>query len=128
MNTPSSPAPATIPPAPRTGFAHRAAKASWVSVAIVFVLGVFSEATQIAAAKLLVELIALLLMLAGLALGIAALFGIRQHGTRGILGPAIVGIILNGLLIFIFTTNFFAARARAQEHTRGAAQNVQSPN
>jgi len=55
-----------------------------------------------------------LLIIVGLAFGIIALFGISQHGSKGILAPAIVGIIINGLLLLIFVTNFMAARARAQ--------------
>jgi hypothetical protein len=40
-----------------------------------------------------------LLMLLGFALGLIALFGIRKHGIKGILMPAVIGLILNGLLI-----------------------------
>jgi hypothetical protein len=39
--------------------------------------------------------------------------------AKGILAPAIVGIILNGLLLFIFVTNFMAARARAMQQHSG---------
>lgn len=65
-------------------------------------------------ARVIIELVSLLLMVVGLVFGIVALFGIRTHGKSGILAPAIVGIIINGLLAFIFVTNFLAARARAQ--------------
>jgi hypothetical protein len=51
-----------------------------------------------------------------LGLGIAALFGIRKHGRKGILAPALAGLVLNGLLLFIFITNFVAARAAAHTH------------
>ena len=63
------------------------------------------------------DLVALLLIIVGLVFGIIALFGIGRHGSKGILIPAIVGIIANGLLLFIFITNFLAARANAQQHT-----------
>ncbi len=55
-------------------------------------------------------------MLVGLALGVISLFGIRRHGTKQILAPALVGILINGLLLSIFITNFMAARAKAQRH------------
>jgi hypothetical protein len=95
--------PPQIPPIP---FAFQAAKGSWASSVIVFFLLVFSST----GAKIILELIALLLILAGLSLGIIALFGIRKHGTKGILAPALVGLIINGLLLFIFINNFLAAR------------------
>jgi hypothetical protein len=56
----------------------------------------------------------------GFLLGFVALFGIRTHGKKRILAPAIVGIMINGLLLFIFITNFLAARARAQQQRSGA--------
>jgi hypothetical protein len=97
-------------PQQATAFVHQAAKASWVCSAIIFVLVMFGSRTD---ARLIVERVALLLMVVGLLLGIIALFGIRKHGARGILSPALAGIAANGLLLFIFATNFFAARAKA---------------
>ncbi len=95
----------SLPPA-ESQFYYQAAKGSWASSIIVFFLLVFSST----GAKVILELIALLLILAGLSLGIIALFGIRKHGTKNILAPALVGIIINGLLLFIFINNFLAAR------------------
>lgn len=66
-------------------------------------------------ARAIIELLSLLLIVAGFLFGVIALFGIRTHGKSGILAPAIVGIIINGLLLFIFVTNFLAARSRAQQ-------------
>jgi len=101
MNTPST-----------TTFSHQAAKLSWVCPIIIFLLLAFGSQ---AGARVIIELVALLLIVVGLLSGIVALFGMRSHGKSGILGPAIVGIIINGLLVFIFVTNFLAARARAQQ-------------
>jgi hypothetical protein len=98
---------------PATAFARQAARASWIAPVIIFLL--FAFAHQVAA-QLILELIALVLIMAGLCLGIAALFGIRKHGRKGILAPALVGLVLNGLLLFIFITNFVAARAAAHTH------------
>jgi hypothetical protein len=105
-----------VPTPPKTAsFPHQAAKLSWVCPIIVFLLLMFSR--QIGA-RVIIELVALLLIVVGLIFGIVALFGISKHGTKGILAPAIVGIILNGLLLFIFITNFMTARARAlQQHS-----------
>jgi len=97
----------------KTGFAYQAAKASWATGAIIFVLIAFGGRTG---ARVIIELVALLLMLVGLLLGIIALFGIPKHGVKGILGPALTGIVINGLLVLIFATNFLAARAKARSH------------
>ena len=97
-------------------FAHQAAKLSWVCPIIIFLLLV---AGKQAISPLILDLIGLLLIVVGLIFGVIALFGISKHGTKGILAPAIVGIIINGLLLFIFVTNFVAARARAQQQHTG---------
>ena len=55
----------------------------------------------------------LLILVLGVLLGVIALFGIPKYGAKGILGSALVGIACNGLLVFIFVTNFMAARAKA---------------
>jgi len=108
----SPPPPLKTPPPLTSAFAHQAAKGSWASALIVFLLLAFGVQSG---ARVILELVALLLNIVGLALGIVALFGIRKHGSKGILAPAVVGIIINGLLLFIFVTNFVTARARAQK-------------
>ena len=57
-------------------------------------------------------LIALVLIVTGIIFGIAALLVSRKHTKNGILVPALVGLILNGLLLFLFISNFLAVRAR----------------
>ncbi len=60
-------------------------------------------------------------MVVGLFLGGIALFGIRKHGARGVLAPALAGIAGNGILLFIFVTNFFAARVTARANMPAVA-------
>ena len=113
----------TSPPqAPRqqpAALANRAAKASWVCAVAIVILVMFGSR---AAAQFIVERVALLLMVVGLFLGIIALFGIRKGGARDVLTPALAGIACNGLLLFIFASNFFAARATARASMTAAAQ------
>jgi hypothetical protein len=97
-------------PATTTSFAHQAAKASWAS-ALVLIL-VLAVGRRVAS-PVLIDFLALGLIGLGFLSGLIALCGIPKHGAKGILGPAAIGIIINGLLLFIFFTNFFAARARA---------------
>jgi hypothetical protein len=99
------------PTPPKKSFSHQAAKLSWVCPVLVFVILMFSRQIGM---RVIIELVSLLLIVAGLVFGIVALFRIRIQGKSGILAPAIVGIVINGLLLFIFVTNFMAAKARAQ--------------
>ena len=111
----------TPTPQKTTSFSHQAAKLSWVCPIIIFLLLTFGKQ---AGARAIIELVALLLMVVGLAFGVVALFGMPAHGKSGILAPAIAGIIINGLLLFIFVTNFLAARARAQQQRGGVPTQV----
>lgn len=110
----------TKPAAPKaTSFSHQAAKLSWVCPLMIFLISVVRRQIGSPTVMVICDLVALLLVLVGLIFGIVALFGISRHGKKGILIPAIVGIIINGLLLFIFVTNFMAARARAMQQQSG---------
>ena len=102
----------STPPIP-TSFAHQAAKVSWACPIIIFGLSVFGGHVG---SPVIIDLIALLFILVGLTFGVVALCGISKHGKKGILVPALIGIIINGFLLFVFVTNFMAARARAQQN------------
>ena len=65
----------------------------------------------------------MLLLVAGVVCGIVALAGLRKHG-RPLFG--VLGIILNGLIIFIGVTNFFAGRMRALEAQRKVERSLAS--
>lgn len=68
---------------------------------------------------LIIDLIGLLFILLGLVFSVIALCGIGKHGIRGLLAQGLVGLLINGLLLFIFVTNFLSARTKAQ-HEAGA--------
>ena len=91
------------PTRPKTSsFSRRAARLGWICPVIsliVFVLLIFDR--QIIARKIIPVFVqvALLLIAVGLVSGISALFGVSKHGRKGVLVPAIVGIIVSGLLI-----------------------------
>ena len=94
MDTPTTPK--------TTSFSRRAARLAWVCPVIsliVFACLIFDR--QIVARKIIPIFVefALLLIAVGLVSGIVALFGVSKHGKKGILVPAIVGIIISGLLI-----------------------------
>ena len=81
-------------------------------------------------AMLVVGLAATLLILAGFVLGIVALFSTRKHGRKGILGKAIAGICINGLLIafMLISIPFLmqaGERAKAIQRQKASEQPVQ---
>jgi hypothetical protein len=57
---------------------------------------------------ILVGGVCLMLIVAGFAMGIVGLCGVKQHGSRGILGKSIAGLVINGLLLFFFVVGFMA--------------------
>jgi hypothetical protein len=90
-------------------FPHQAARGSWICPLLIIVVTTVGNRLG---NRLLVEFGALALMCIGMLLAIIAFCGIPKYGLRGILGQAIAGVILNGLLLSIFVANFLAARAR----------------
>jgi uncharacterized membrane protein HdeD (DUF308 family) len=127
MNTLRS-EPVAIQPRQHPAFAHRAAKGSWLCVLALILVAILGGAAQrhFGEARLVFELIAFMLMVLGFAFGVTDLFGIPRYGTKGILAESLVGIILNGVLLFIFVNNFMAARARALEQRNRAEQSSQT--
>ena len=87
-------------PAASGSFAPLAARLSWLApiVAIVFlvVAGGVGETEPVAR---IIGVVGMLILLAGIALGIIALANVRRAGRDGVLGPAIVGLSVNFLLL-----------------------------
>src|SRR5262245_30976873 len=102
-----------------SNYAQRTARASWQMFFVVAILAVVASRVPRGLPAFIVESLAFLTMVAGLICGLVAIAGISKVGSARVLWPALAGIILNGLLIFIFLTNFFAARNAAQQvHAR----------
>ncbi len=99
-------------------FSHRAARFSLTCAVLVIV---FLKVAPFFATPLVTGLVGLLLMVVGTIAGVLSLFGLRKYGTAGILKPAALGILFNGLLLTIFITNFSAARAKAVAARNAAA-------
>lgn len=93
----------TPPPLPdaRNKF-QEMARASWlaplIAIAVNFML-VASQNGKLGAPSKVQMIVGPLFIVGGLVLGIAALFGIRNHGKRRILSPALAGIGVNLFLI-----------------------------
>ena len=76
----------------------------------------FVAASRPLGKPLLVDLIGLFFIVAGLTFSIIAFLGIPKHGVKGLLAQALAGFLINGLFLFIFITNFLAARAQVMQH------------
>ena len=101
---PYAPAPATYgaagPVGPPTWY-HQAARVSWAAPVVSFALGCLGRA-QMEDEALGASVIAatqMVLIAVGLVCGIVALTGVRRVGSRGIVTPAVVGLLLNGLAV-----------------------------
>lgn len=118
MDTPPIISPNLPPLSPtKKPFAFQAAHASVlapltsIGIGIVVNVGLGSQITPMA--KIIVGSLCTLLISSGFILGICALFGIRRYGRKGILGRAIAGIAINGLLLIFMG---FAVTRMAEHH------------
>ena len=93
----------------KTPFAQRAAKDSWILFFIILIM------TTLFGISAITDILGILLAVSGIVLGIVSMFGISKYGKKKILLPALIGIILNGLLFFIWVSNYIAYVARARQ-------------
>ena len=86
-------------------FYHRAATYSLVAPFLAFALTLFLQAsgvptiTQTRSQALVRSIVLGSILLSGAICGIVSLFGIRKHGTSGILWRAIIGLLTFSLLV-----------------------------
>jgi hypothetical protein len=94
----------------------QAAKFSMCSVPIAIVVNIIGSgfANKVTALGIIFPAVAGILVLAGLVLGIVALIGMRKHGSKGILLPAILGTILNFGVIVLSMIGLFVLTAKAE--------------
>jgi hypothetical protein len=94
--------PATLPrnsqPRNPNPFARYAARASWICIIFAWVFGAMIRHAD-AATKNIILLACAVVFLIGFASAVTALSGIRKHGTKGILVPALIGLTLNGMVV-----------------------------
>ena len=67
---------------------------------------------------MLVGLVSLGLIVLGLIFGIVALAGMRTHGRQGIFGRAVIGILLNGLLLGLVVVGFISSAKKAKDRAK----------
>ncbi len=92
----------------------QAAKASWIApLAAGFMNCAVGRRIDDRTTALAVAAIALAMILAGLAFAAWAIIGAFTKGPRGVLGPAIVGVLLNGLVVYVVADAFLNPREDA---------------
>ena len=121
METPPviSSKPPVSPPAKKP-FAVQAARASFLAPIIAFVCGIVVKGAIVNSHMQIPRIVNIitgscgcLLILLGFVLGIVALFGIRRHGKKEILGYAIAGLCINGIIIIMMINLHFALKNMA---------------
>jgi len=101
-------------PAPKSAgktFAHQAAAGSLLAPLIVILvnaaLHASSQTPQMSRTVVLISGFACLtIIVAGFAMAIVGLCGVKRHGARGLLGKSIAGLLINGLLLILFVIGF----------------------
>ncbi len=106
-------------------FPYQLARLSWIAGVIAIGLIVFTSHTPV---RLVGDIASLLIVCAGFLLSIVTLASIPKYGAKKILLPAIVGIMINGLLLAIAIPNFFHARESALERQKGNWKQYQLEN
>ncbi len=128
---PSQPAPLTTT---RKPFAFQAAQASLLAPLIAFGVNIVVNAGSgnqaSAAVNIITGSLSVLLIVLGFAFGVAALFGIRRHGKKGIMGRAVSGVCINGILIVFMAISIpvlmkAAERAKARQRQNGGQEQAQ---
>ncbi len=122
-------APAVRPPSRRphdTNPFAQLARASFVSFIGMFVLAYFGQYLT-SPMKDIFYLIALLFLAISFSLGIAALVGIRKYGTRGILIPALFGIVVNGLFLAVVSVGVYTRWVERRPQGSGSSARPVTP-
>ena len=110
---------------PKQSFVQQAARASWIlPLATIVLMGVGSAAMKTKIGGLISGAVFLLLLLAGMILGILGCFGVKRHGAKTTIVPGAIGAVLNaailGLLIAIAVPSFFKARGASLQKRNDA--------
>lgn len=130
MNQPPQ-LPPVIPPQPppllssQKPFAAQAAQASLLAPLVAAAVSIVANAGMGNQASPLVKIVTgsfcVLLIVLGFVFGIVALLGVRRHRHKGILGRAVAGVCINGILIVLMLASipiFMKAAERAKERQR----------
>jgi len=119
--------------------AQQAAKASWLAPLIVIIFNAVLKNASLPPSRaraLVIATVSLFFYLAGLGLAVYALSRVRAVGRKGVLAPALVGLVLNGLFLLlvglVVVPNLKRGRATAPQQqsllSRGAMRTTRLPD
>jgi hypothetical protein len=97
------------------------ARASWIAPLIGIVVNLMIAGAQISSDSKF-TLIGSIFCLVGFLCGLIALFGIPKYGAKGILGPAIVGLTITGLMIALAAMAVIAVKEQVARKQQDAPQ------
>ena len=120
--------PPIIPASPSVNsFPKQAALFSILAPLVSFGIGIFGQAAVQGnrAAVLILGCVSTLLILAGFVLGVVALFGMKKHGKKGILGKAAAGVCISGFLILMMLIAIPRFARMAQQANAAQAQQTE---
>jgi hypothetical protein len=105
------------------------AKASWLAILLVLGINYFANLQRHegggGSGSMIFTVVALVLLLLGLVSGVLSLTGIRKHGRKGILVPALIGIVLClAYLSFMGSVFYEAVSNRSQRRLERLAEDL----
>src|SRR2546423_11061775 len=109
---------------PKPDLYEQAARASWIAPLIAIALNCLGRSTSpkdAAKMDLIIGFVNCGLIAAGCVLGILAMTGVKKRGPERVLAPAILGLIINGLLV-VLALAFLPAAKRVADTKRRQAQ------
>jgi len=112
-----------VPKAPPSR-AQQAAKASWMAplIVVIFNYVIKSSLQRTGSRSMVIVVVSLVIYVAGLLLAIYALSQVRTAGRKGVLAPALVGLLLNGLFLLLVGSVVLMNRGlRAQQSSLPSA-------
>jgi ABC-type glycerol-3-phosphate transport system permease component len=104
--------------------AQQAAKASWMAplIVVIFNYAIKSSLQRTGSRSMVIVVVSLVIYIAGLLLAIYALSQVKAAGRKGVLAPAIVGLLLNGLFLLVIASVVLMNRGpRAQQSSLPSA-------
>ena len=90
---------------------QKLATASW---AIPLIYAFAARLVGLVIGRVLADVLVFVVASVGFVVAIACLIAMTRYGRKGILAPAIGGLLLNAIVLAIWIPNFLAARDRAR--------------
>ncbi len=106
-------------------FPRQLARSGWIAGIIAIALVALTAGSS---GRVVGELIAFIFIGAGMLASIVSLATVPKFGSKNLLWPALVGIMINGLLLSIAVPNFLHARQRAMQQKQESTDSPRQPS